>query len=104
MKINNINDEFELEFYLKIVDFFQKENTNSENKEIWKNKSIIELMNLLKQTQDYKFIANALILLLSLFEHEPPDLYANRGYHINNISEKDKRILISELKNEFLSN
>ncbi len=104
MKITNISDEFELEFYLKIVDFFQKENANSETQEIWKNKSIIELMDLLKKTQNYKFVANALIVLLSLFENEPPDLYTNKGNNINKISDEDKKLLISELKNEFLPN
>lgn len=104
MKFSNISDEFELEFYLKIVDHFQEKNVNPETREIWINNSIIELMKLLKQTQNKKFVSNAMILLLSLFEDIPPDLCSNRGHHINKISKKDKKFLISELKNEFLPN
>ncbi len=104
MKINNNSDEFELKLYLKIVDYFQDNKISPENKEIWKNQSIIELMNLLKHSQNRTFVVNALILLLSLFENIPPDLYTNRGHNINCISEKDKKSLISKLKNEFLPN
>ena len=104
MKINTNSKDFELELYLKIVDIIQDDTISPENKEIWKNKSIIELMNLLKHTQNRSLVANALVLLLSLFEDLPPDLYVNRGHNINCISEKDKKFLISELKNEFLPN
>ena len=104
MKINTNSKDFELELYLKIVDYFQDDNINPENKEIWLNQSIIKLMKLLKRTQNRTLVANALILLLSLFEDIPPDLYTNRGHNINSISEKDKKSLISQLKNEFLPN
>ncbi|MFX1296952.1 MAG: hypothetical protein ACFFD2_19120 [Promethearchaeota archaeon] len=104
MKINNNNEESELEFYLKIVDYFQNENLSPENKEIWKNQSIIQLMNILEQTQDRKFVANALILLLSLFEDFPPDNYNSRGDNIKRISEKDKKSILLKLRNEFLPN
>jgi len=104
MKINTNSKDFELELYLKIVDIIQDDTISPENKEIWKNKSIIELMNLLKYTQNRSLIANALVILLSLFEDLPPDLYTNRGHNINCISEKDKKFLISKLRNEFLPN
>ncbi|MFX1363902.1 MAG: hypothetical protein ACFFCE_14020 [Promethearchaeota archaeon] len=89
---------------MKIVDHFQEKNINPVAREIWISNSIIELMKLLKQTRNKDFVANAIILLLSLFEKRPTDLYSNRGHHINNISKKDKKFLISELKDEFLPN
>ena len=61
-------------------------------------------MKLLKCTQDRAFVANALILILSLFEDIPPDLYTNRGHNIDRISEKDRKSIILKLKNEFLPN
>lgn len=104
MKINTNSKEFELELYLKIVDYFQDDTISPENKEIWKNQSIIELMKLLERTQNRAFVTNALILILSLYEDIPPDIYNNRGHNINYISEKDKKSLILKLKNEFLPN
>lgn len=104
MKINTNSKDFELELYLKIVDIIQDDTISLENKEKWKNQSIIELMKLLENTQNRTFVTNALILILSLFEDIPPDIYHTRGNNINCISEKDKKSLILKLKNEFLPN
>ena len=104
MKINTNSEDFEVEFYLKIVDYFQDDNISREKREIWKNQSIIQLMNLLERTQNRTFVTNALILLLSLLEDNPPDIYSNRGRNVNCISTKDKKSLILELENEFLPN
>ncbi|MFW9969443.1 MAG: hypothetical protein ACFFDF_04525 [Candidatus Odinarchaeota archaeon] len=104
MKINTYNDEIELDLYLKIIDYFQKEKLSREEIEIWKDKSIIELMKYLKHTQNRIFVTNALILILSLSENIPPDLYNSRGISINKISQEDKRSLIEDLKDEFLAN
>ncbi|MFX0105330.1 MAG: hypothetical protein ACFE75_07560 [Candidatus Hodarchaeota archaeon] len=104
MKINNNSEEFELKYYVKVLDYFQDEGISREKKEIWKNQSIIELMNLLKRTQNRTFVTNALLLILSLFEDNPPDIYNNRGVNINHISENEKKYLIEELKEEFLPN
>ncbi len=104
MKINTHSDELELDLYLKIIDYFQKEKVTREEIEIWKNKSIIELMKFLEGSQNRTLVTNALILILSLFEDIPPDIYNNRGVNINRISQKDKRFLIEDLKEEFLPN
>jgi len=104
MKINNNCDEFELDCYLKIIDFFKNKKVNKEKTEIWKSQSLIKLMNFLDCSKNKTFVANAIILILSLFENTPPDTYNNRGVDVNRISEKDRRSLISELKNEFLPN
>jgi hypothetical protein len=104
MKINSNCEEFELDYYLKILEYFQDDKISREKKEIWKNQSIIELMNLLKRTQKRAFVTNALILILSLFEDTPPDIYNNRGVNVNHILENDKKYLIEGLKEEFLPN
>ena len=104
MKINNNCDEFELDCYLKIIDFFKNKKVNKEKTEIWKSQSLIKLMNFLDRSKNKTLVANAIILILSLFEDIPPDTYNNRGVDVNRISEKDRRSLISELKDEFLPN
>ncbi|MFX1374374.1 MAG: hypothetical protein ACFFA0_01045 [Promethearchaeota archaeon] len=104
MKIDFKSEEFELEVYSQIIDYYQDESINRDKKEIWINKSIIELMKYLKRTRNRKLVTNALILILSLSEDIPPDIYNNRGVSFNRISKKDKSILIEGLKEEFLPN
>jgi hypothetical protein len=95
-------EDYELDCYYKILDYFQKEKGNREQIEIWKYRSFIELMKLLDRTKNRTFVTNAIILILSLFEDIPPDTYNNRGVNINRI--KDRTSLISVLKEEFLPN
>ena len=104
MKINKNSEDFELDLYLKILDCFQNESISREKKEIWKNQSIIKLMNLLERTKNRTLVTNALILLLSLFETTPSDIYNNRGVNSNNIPQRDKKYLIEKLMQEFLPN
>ena len=105
MKITNNNEDFELDCYLKILNYFRCKKINREKKEIWKSQSLIELMDLLDQTKNKNVITNAIILILSLFGEIPPDIYDNHGVDIRRISEKDRKDFINEaLKNEFLPN
>jgi len=104
MKINNTTEDFELDCYLKILEYFQTENVNRERTEIWKDHSLIELMKLLDKKKNRVLVTNSIILMLSLFEDIPPDTYNNRGVNINLISVKDRKALIADLKEEFLPN
>ncbi|MFX1344560.1 MAG: hypothetical protein ACFFBC_01430 [Promethearchaeota archaeon] len=104
MKINNNTEDFELDCYLKILEYFQTEKVNREQTEIWKDHSLIELMKLLDKKKNRVLVTNALILMLSLFEDIPPDIYNNRGVDINLISRRDRESLIADLKEEFLPN
>ncbi|KKN06440.1 hypothetical protein LCGC14_1077210 [marine sediment metagenome] len=104
MKINKNNDNFELDYYIKIIDNFKNTKVNQEVIEIWKDKSLIDLMKLLELTKNDAMVSNAIILILSLLDDIPPDLYNNRGVNSNQIPDKDKKYLIDQLKNEFLPN
>ncbi|MFX0028130.1 MAG: hypothetical protein ACFE8B_02895 [Candidatus Hermodarchaeota archaeon] len=104
MKINNNTEEFELDCYLKIIEYFQTEKVSREETEIWKSQSLIEIMKLLDKAKNRALVTNALILMLTLFEDIPPDTYNNRGVNINRISRKDRESLIGDLREEFLPN
>jgi len=104
MKICEDNDAFELDCYMKILDYFQKDKVNKENTDIWKNQSFIELMKLLEQKKNRDMVTNAIILMLSLFEDIPPDTYNNRGVNINRFSIEERKSLIAGLEEEFLPN
>ena len=100
MPINS--EEVELDYYIKIVEFFQSNNLDRNTIEIWRSKSLIELMKVLKRTKNKEFVKNALIFIISLFEHIPPDLYSNRGINAEILNKKDKETYLSILKTEFI--
>lgn len=104
MKLSNNTKDFELDCYLKILEYFQTEKVNREETEIWKDQSLIELMRLLDKKKNRVLVTNALILMQTLFEDIPPDIYNNRGVDINRISLRDRKSLIANLKEEFLPN
>ena len=103
MIMANNNDNCELDYYLSIIEFFQNQDTNRETTEIWKNKSLIELMKVLKRTKNKGFVKNAIILILSLFDQMPPDTYNKRGITVNLLTNSDKLSYVNILKSEFAS-
>ena len=103
MNISNISDDYELDYYLSIIDFFQNQNTNRETAEIWKDKSFIELMKVLKRTRKKEFVKNAIILILSLFDQTPPDTYNKKGNIVNSLANGDKLSYVNILKSEFIN-
>ena len=95
------SDNYELDYYLSIIDFFQNQNTVKETTEIWKNNSFIELMKVLKRTSKKLFVKNAIILILSLFDEMPADMYNNKGTKVNSLANGDKLSYVNILKSEF---
>jgi len=104
MNVSNNSDNYELDYYLSIIDFFQNQNTNRETAELWRNKSFIELMKVLKQTRKKEFVKNAIILILSLIDQIPPDTYTEKGIKVNSLTSGDKLSYVNILKSEFINN
>jgi hypothetical protein len=102
MNISNNSDNFELDYYLNIIDFFQNQNKNRETAEIWKDKSFIELMKVLKRTRKKEFVKNSIILILSLIDQMPPDTYNKKGIKVNSLINGDRRSYINILQSEFI--
>jgi hypothetical protein len=103
MNISNNSDNYELCYYLSIIDFFQNQNTNRETAELWRDKSFIELMKVLKQTRKKEFVKNAIILILSLIDQIPPDTYTKKGINGNSLTSGDKLSYVNVLKSEFIN-
>ena len=101
--MSNNRDNYELDYYLSIIDFFQNQNTIKETTRIWKNKSFIELMNVLKRTSKKEFVTNAIILILSLFDEMPVDMYNNKGIKVNSLTNGDKQSYVNILRSEFIN-
>ncbi len=102
MNISNNSDSSELDYYLSIIDFFQNQNKNRETAEIWKDKSFIELMKVLKRTKKKEFVKNSIILILSLIDQMPPDTYNKKGIKVNSLINGDRRSYINILQSEFI--
>ncbi|MHA1148905.1 MAG: hypothetical protein ACTSR8_11765 [Promethearchaeota archaeon] len=104
MCATSTDDSLEIDCYEKILNYFNNCQDPREIKEIWKSRSLITLMKKLISTQNKRLIRNALILLLSLFEDMPPDIFNNRGIDINRLTGNDRDLVLSKLKGEFLPN
>ena len=89
--------------YNKIIDCYLRNKHDYHKLEDCKNKSILSLMKILRQSNDQAFVENALIFVLSLFNRSaPPDLYSSLGTDSKKCNNEEKEILISLLKEEFL--
>ena len=97
------NIDFEEEYYCKIIDFFQQNKHNSKSIEMWRNKSFMELMKILKRTHDKQFVRNAILLILTLSDTFLPDTYNYRGVNTNDLCKTDKATMISILKTEIIN-
>ncbi len=102
--MNNSNncDTSEFDYYSNIIEFFQSPNANKETIEMWKDKSIIELMKVLERTNRKEFVKNAILVIISLFEEHPPDIYTSRGTNVNSLNNGEKKSYMSVLKTEFI--
>lgn len=96
------NNDFEMNYYTRIINFFKNLPSSKDTIEIWKDKSLVELMKVLERTKNKEFVQNAIIILISLFEQMPPDLYNNRGKDANLIGEKEKKAYLNLMKSEFI--
>lgn len=96
------SDDFELDYYQNILDFFQNKQFDKTSKEIWISKTYIKLMKVLERTQNKEYVKNAILILLSLFEENAPDFYNNQGINSNNIAPEERRSFKTILKSEFI--
>ena len=90
----------ELECYSNIINLFSKFDKDPITIEKWKNNLITRLMNALKEPKNESWLKNALIILLSLVDKKPSDLYANMGENFNILSKEEKELILSKLKEE----
>jgi len=104
MKIHSNDDDFEINCYLEIVEYLKNNQINNNEREIWMNHSLIELMRFLDRTRNRELVSNAIILLLSLCEDKSLDIYSDHGVIVDQITDNDKTLLIEKLMDEFLPN
>lgn len=67
-----------------------------------KTRSIIELMKRLNNKKNKELAKNAIIVLISLFDDYPPDIFGNIGVDIESLTDEERETAISKLKEIFL--
>ena len=97
---NEYLDESEL--FSKIINTFLDEREKPNLKEIVKHKSIIKLMEGLRNSTNKELAKNALILLLNLYDDYPPDLFSTLGTDIELLSDDERDEAMNKLKDIFL--
>lgn len=95
--------DWEVEFYSNIMEQALAVLDTNDEKFIWKCRKIIELMNFLRHSYKKIVVKNALILILTLFEHYGIDLISSKSEDLDAFSKQEKNILINMLKEEFLA-
>jgi hypothetical protein len=98
------NSEFidEDELYDKILELFSEEKKNPNLRDLLKTRSIIELMKRLNKKKNKELAKNAIIVLISLFDDYPPDIFGNIGVDIESLTDEERETAISKLKEIFL--
>lgn len=100
----NGHEDPELNCYVKIINAYLNKEEEPEKTEIWKNRALIYLMRMLDDNRSDLQVRNAIILLITLFEDIPPDLFNNRGNDIKKLTKKERESMLANLKTEFLAN
>ena len=100
MVLKKDDTQKELDCYTKIINLFSKISKDPIILETYKDKTIIKIMNALKDPKNETWLKNALIILLSLFNGKPADLYSNLGNNVKKILEREKDDFFSKIKEE----
>ena len=91
----------ENEFYDKILTV--ELNSDGNKTELYKDKSIIELMTHMNSNYDKLFTKNALLLIKVLFDENLNDSFYYNSENIHNATKGNKDALLSILEEEFIS-
>ena len=97
------NNDIDIEHYVEIIEYFEAE-SDPEEQELWKYKTLIKLMEELKQARHVQErIKNSIIIMNALFDkNESPDEFTSRGINTTDLSNEDKEIFHTHLKKELL--
>lgn len=106
-KASVVSCDNELYHYVKMIDFFQNQMNDPEKAEIWKNKALMRLMDLIdlmKSVENDTFVQNSLILLMAISNDNPADIYSSRGADVDQLSTEDRKEFLTLMKTEVLVN
>ena len=91
------------EFYDHLFQSFYSLRHESNEIELWKNQRITELMKNLHNKDDSRFIQNALIVIMALFDEYLMDSFHFQSKNMKELNDGKKKTVISILKDEIFS-
>jgi len=96
-------NEIECNLYTEIVQYFD-ENDDPVNREIFRNKNLLTLMDELKQdAKTQEMVKNSIVTMNALIDEKmPADLYSARGHASDELDEEDRKSLKKNLEYELL--
>ena len=94
-------NDIELKYYVEIVQYFDVED-DPDNREIFRDINLIDLMNELEQDSETKeFVKNSIVIMNVLIDKEaPPDTYYSIGHSQEQLSLEEQELLKSTLIEE----
>lgn len=97
------NNNIDIKYYAQIIEYFETE-SDPEEQEFWKYKTLIKLMEELKQAKATpERIKNSIIIMHALFDkNDSPDEFTARGINTAELNNEDKEICHAQLRKELL--
>lgn len=95
-----ISETTEVSYYAKIMNKLVELEDEPNKKDIWKSKSIIQLMDLSKEIEDDEFTQKALVNILTIYNILEDSKHNCDKKHLEKLSECEKEKVISLLKEE----
>ena len=92
------------EFYDQLFQNFNSlHNESNIRAELWKNQQITQLMKNLHNKDDSRFIQNALIVIMALFDEYLIDSFHQKSKNVKELNDGKKEAVVSILKDELFS-
>jgi hypothetical protein len=98
--IRMICESTEVNYYAKIMKNLAELEDDSEKKDIWKSKSIIELMDLSKEVDDDDFTQKALLNILTIYKFINENPTISDTAKLEKFSDCEKEKILELLKEE----
>lgn len=95
-----ISESTEVSYYAKIMNKLAEIEDDSKRKDIWKSKSIIELMDLSKEVDDDDFTQKALLNIMTIYKFTKDNNGKCAAERIEKLSECEKEKVLSLLRKE----
>ncbi len=91
----------EIGCYLKILEGFSKNKHTAQDLPRLKSKAILKLIRSSECKNDKNFVKNALLIVLSLYDKKPMDIYNSRGKILKDCTQEQKQKILLKLQKEF---
>lgn len=97
-------NEFDINFYVKIIEFIETQLSNGKDLTAVISKTFIKLVKRLECENNREFIGNGIVLTTSYIRNPSAHQYNNIGIKSKDLELNDKEEMLSFLRGELLPN